>query len=138
MKSFVFLLCATGVAQAVGTLTVSTPGYAVNRSAEYTTSHVYFDEVAATTAPITFRFTPGVANVIDVELWTNVNRRDLVNADRNADGYPDGVVSINGNTVSDSAADTDPVTGHYFAPLNMTDVVGGVWEITVPVAKTGG
>ncbi|MEY3896240.1 MAG: hypothetical protein RLZZ214_1760 [Verrucomicrobiota bacterium] len=137
MKSLVFLLCATGIAQAVGTLNVSTPGYAADRSAEYTTSHVYIDEVAGTTAPVTFRFTPGVANVIDVELWTNVNRRDLVDGDRNSDGYPDGVVPINGNTVSDSVADTDPVTGHYFAPLNMTDVGGGTWEIVVPVAKTG-
>ena len=137
MKPFVFLLCATGFAHAVGTLSVSTPGYAANRSAEYTISHVYIDEVAGTTAPITFRFTPGVANVIDVELWTNVNRRDLANSDKNADGYPDGVVPINGNTVSDSGADTDPVTGHYFAPLNMADAGGGAWEIVVPVAKTG-
>lgn len=118
-------------------MSVTTPGYAANRSAEYTISHVYLDEVAGTSAPITFRFTPGVANVIDVELWTNINRRDLANSDKNADGYPDGVVPINGNTVSDSAADTDPLTGHYFAPLNMAQAGGGTWELVVPVVKTG-
>jgi hypothetical protein len=126
-----------GLADAAGTLTVSTPGYPANRSAEYTISHVYLDEVAGTTVPITFRFTPGTGNVTDVELWTNVNRRDLANTDKDANGYPDGVVAPNGNMVTDSAADTDPVTGHYFAPLNMSDAGGGVWELTVPVAKTG-
>ena len=133
------ILLATGFARAAGTLTVSTPGYTVNRTAEYTTSHVFIDEVAGTTVPITFRFTPGsgVGTVIDVELWTNLNRRDLANADKNADGYPDGVVPPDGSLVTDSAADTDPVTGHYFAPLNMANVGSGNWELVVPVAKTG-
>lgn len=137
MRTIVSLFLATGFAHAVGTLNVDTPGYVANRSAEYTISHVYIDEIAGTTVPITFRFTPGAANVIDVELWTNVNRRDLTNGDKNADGYPDGVVPLDGNTVSDSAGDTDAVTGHYFAPLNMSDSGGGVWQIVVPVAKTG-
>jgi hypothetical protein len=137
MKSIFILLLAAGFAHAVGTLTVNTPGYVANRSAEYTTSHVFIDEVAGTSVPMTFRFTPGVANVIDVELWTNVNRRDLASIDKNADGYPDGVVAPNGSLVTDSAADTDPATGHYFSPLNMTSVGGGVWEIVVPVTKTG-
>ena len=137
MKTLILSLVLTAAAHAAGTLTVSTPGYPVNRSAEYSISHVYIDEVAGTTAPITFRFVPGVANVIDVELWTNINRRDLANIDKNGDGYPDGVVPPDGSVVTDSAADTDPVTGHYFAPLNLSNVGGGAWEITVPVSKTG-
>jgi glycosidase len=137
MRPLVLLLISAGLAQAAGTLTVSTPGYAADRSAEYTISHVYLDEIAGTTVPITFRFSPGVGDVIDVELWTNANRRDLANSDKNGDSYPDGVVPVDGNTVTDSAADTDPVTGHYFAPLNMNNLGGGTWELTVPVAKTG-
>lgn len=137
MKSLAILPLSCGLVHAAGTLTVSTPGYPPNRSAEYTISHVYLDEVAGTTVPVTFRFTPGLANVTDVELWTNANRRDLANVDKDANGYPDGVVPPDGNMITDSAADTDPVTGHYFAPLNMIDAGGGTWEITVPVAKTG-
>jgi len=137
MRSLAPFLLTIGAVHAAGTLTVSTPGYPSNRNGEYTTSHVYVDEVAGTTVPITFRFAPGAANVIDVELFTNINRRDLANTDKNADGYPDGVVPPNGNTVTDSAGDTDLLTGHYFAPLNMSDAGGGTWEITVPVAKTG-
>ncbi|MCU0796159.1 MAG: hypothetical protein MUF31_09515 [Akkermansiaceae bacterium] len=137
MKTLILPLLLTAAVHAAGTLTVSTPGYPANRSAEYSISHVYIDEVAGTNAPITFRFVPGVANVIDVELWTNINRRDLANIDKNNDGYPDGVVPPDGSLVTDSAADTDPVTGHYFAPLNLTNVGAGAWEITVPVSKTG-
>lgn len=137
MKYFVLLTLIPGMAHALGTLTVTAPGYAANRSAEYTTSHVFIDEVAGTAVPITFRFAPGVANVIDVELWTNLNRRDLANLDKNSDGYPDGVVAPNGNLVTDLPADTDPTTGHYFAPLNMASVGSGTWSVMVPVSKTG-
>ena len=137
MRSLAILPLCLGLAKAAGTLVVSTPGYTPDRGAEYSISHVYLDEVAGSSVPITFRFTPGVANVTDVELWTNVNRRDLANADKNGDGYPDGVVQPNGDTITDSAGDTDSLTGHYFAPLNMTPAGGGVWEITLPVTKTG-
>ncbi len=137
MKSLVLLPLLLNIAEGAGTLTVTTPGYPANRSAEYTISHVYLDEVAGTTVPVTFRFTPGVGNVTDVELWTNVNRRDLANTDKDANGYPDGVVEPNGNSVTDSAADTDLVTGYYFAPLNMSSAGAGAWELTLPVSKTG-
>ena len=86
MKALAILPICCGLAHAAGTLTVSTPGYPANRSAEYTTSHVYLDEVAGTNVPVLFRFTPGVANVTDVELWTNVNRRDLANTDKDGNG----------------------------------------------------
>jgi hypothetical protein len=130
-------MAAAGLCRAAGTLTVTTPGYPADRVANYTTSHVYIDEISGTSAAISFRFVPGVANVTDVELWTNINRRDLAATDKNNDGYPDAVVAIDGTTVTDSAADTDPVTGHYFIPMNMTPADGGAWTITVPVSKTG-
>lgn len=125
-------------ANAVGTLSVRAPGYNF-QNAEYTTSHVFVDEVAATSAALEIRFDlTAFTNITDVEVYTNVNRRDLARIDKNSDGYADGIQPIDGNTITDSASDTNGVTGHYFAPINMTDGdSNGIWELTIPAAKTG-
>lgn len=132
------LLATASLAQAVGYLEVRAPGYNF-RSAEYSTSHVFIDEVAGTTADIEVLWNlDGFSNITDVEVYTNLNRRDLARNDKNSDGYPDGIVGIDGTTVTDSAADTDTTTGHYYAPVNMTDGDGNnIWELTIPAAKTG-
>lgn len=135
--SLVILVGSVGSVSGAGTLTVSAPGYSPHRNGEYTTSHVYVDEVAGVAPVMVFRFSPGVGEVTDVELFTNLNRRDLAQRDRDGDGYPDGVVPVNGNLITDASEDVDPVSGHYFAPLNMAELGGGVWEVAVPVSKTG-
>lgn len=123
--------------QAVGMLEVRAPGYGW-QNGEYTTSHVFVDEVAGTTAEIEVRFEPGVPGVVDVEVFTNLNRRDLAVGDKNGDGEHDGVLPPDAAMITDSAADTDPATGHYFIPVNMTDEDSdGVWEVALPAAKTG-
>ncbi len=131
-------LLAASSLSAIGYLEVRAPGYDF-RSAEYSTSHVYIDEVAGTTADIEVLWTlTDFSNITDVEVYTNLNRRDLARTDKNSDGYADGIQPINGNTITDSAADTDTSTGHYFAPLNMTDGDNnGIWELTIPASKTG-
>ena len=123
---------------AVGFLEVRAPGYDF-RSAEYSTSHVFIDEVAGTTADLEVLWTlTGFSNITDVEVFTNVNRRDLARIDKNSDGYADGIQPIDGNTITDSASDINPTTGHYFAPINMTDGdSNGIWERTIPASKTG-
>ncbi len=125
-------------AHAAGYLEVRAPGYGF-RSAEYTTSHVFIDEVAGTSANIEVLYTlTGYSNITDVEVFTNLNRRDLARIDKNSDGYPDGIVGINGANVTDSPADTNPTSGHYYAPINMTDADNnGIWELTIPATKTG-
>ncbi|MGJ8696397.1 MAG: hypothetical protein ACSHYF_08760 [Verrucomicrobiaceae bacterium] len=120
-----------------GTLEVRAPGYDW-RSGEYSTSHVFVDEVAGTSADIEVKFTPGVADVTDVEVFTNLNRRDLATADKDGDGEHDGILPVNGNTITDSVGDTDPATGHYFIPHNMSDPESdGTWSVTIPASKTG-
>ena len=121
-----------------GDLTVEAPGYPV-RSGEYTTSHVYIDEVREESVDLTFYFDPpGVGAVHEVEVFTNLNRRDLARMDKNNDGVPDGIVAVNGNTISSSAADADPVTGHYYAGFTMTyDAGGDRYELTIPANRTG-
>lgn len=128
-----FSLCL----HAVGTFEIRAPGYGWN-SAEYTTSHVYIDEVAGNAAAIEMRFTPGIANVTDVEVYTNINRRALARTDKNADNVPDGIHPVDGSVTTDSQADTDPLTGHYFIPHNMSDGDGnGTWELTLNASQTG-
>ena len=121
-----------------GYLEVRAPGYNY-RSADYTTSHVFVDEVAGTAAPIEILFNiSGYNNITDVEVYTNLNRRDRARADKNGDGYADGIVGINGAAVTDSPADTDPVSGHYYIPINMNDGDSNkIYDLTIPAAKTG-
>lgn len=121
-----------------GFLEVRAPGYPF-RNADYSTTHVFVDEVAGTSADIEILYTlTGFTNITDVEVFTNLNRRDLARADKNSDGIPDGIVPIPGDDITDAAADTDPVTGHYYRVHNMTDVdENGIWELTLPASKTG-
>lgn len=121
-----------------GTLQVRAPGYAF-QNADYSTSHVYIDEVLGTSADIEVRFDlSGYNNINDVEVYTNLNRRDLARIDKNNDNYADGIQPVDGNTTTDSAADTDATTGHYYIPLNMADANDdNVWELTIPASKTG-
>ncbi len=141
LKSLTLILVAAlsvDVLSAAGYLEVRAPGYGF-QSAEYTTSHVFVDEVAGTTAAIEVLFTlTGYNNITDVEVYTNLNRRHLARIDKNGDGYADGIQSIAGSTVTDSGADTDSTTGHYYIPVNMSDGdANKIYELTIPAAKTG-
>ncbi len=120
----------------VGYLEVRAPGYDF-RSAEYTTTHVFVDEVVGTTADIEILYTlTDFSNITDVEVFTNLSRRDLARVDRNGDGYADGIQPVDGNSITDG--DADPVSGQYYAAFNMTDNdSNGIWELTIPAAKTG-
>jgi hypothetical protein len=130
--------CIPSVMLGAGVLEVRAPGYGF-QNAEYTTSHVFIDEVAGTTADIEIRYDLSLySNVTDVEIFSNLNRRDLARNDVNSDGYADGIVPPNGSLITDSAADTDPVTGHHYIPHNMTDIDGdGIYALTIPASKTG-
>ena len=130
--------CVPAVLFGAGVLEVRAPGYDF-RNAEYTTSHVFIDEIAGTTADIEILFNlTAYGNITDVEVYSNLNRRDLARADKNSDGYADGIEPIPGNAVTDSAGDTDPLTGHYYIPVNMTDAdFNGIYELTIPASKTG-
>lgn len=135
--SCIFLASAASL-QAAGTLEVRALGYDF-RSAEYTTTHIFIDEIVGTSENIEVLYNlAGFSNITDVEVFTNVNRRDLARIDKNSDGYADGIHPIDGNSISDSAADTNTTTGHYYAPLNMTNGdSNNIWELTIPASKTG-
>ncbi|WP_136080632.1 alpha-amylase family protein [Pontiella desulfatans] len=130
--------CVPTLLLGAGVLEVRAPGYNF-QNAEYTTSHVFIDEVAGSTADLEILFDlMAFGNIADVEVFSNLNRRDLARTDKDGDGYADGIVPYPGNSITDSAADTDPATGHYYIPINMTDGdSNGIYELTIPASKTG-
>lgn len=125
-------------AHGAGTLEVRAPGYDF-QNADYSASHVYIDEVVGTAATIELRFDlSGFSSITDVEVYTNLNRRNLARVDKNNDNYADGIHAVDGNSTTDSAADTDTATGHYYIPHNMSDANSdNIWELSIPASKTG-
>ncbi len=117
--------CLAGGAAAQPVLTVN----GVN--ANYTTTHVFVDEVAGLTVPLTVVFQPNAPNLTKVETFSNVNNRDRATNDANGDGIPDGILPPNGNLVV-AGFDTN-----YYTAYTMSNMGGGTYQITINAAKTG-
>ena len=80
-------------------------------NANYTTEHVYVDEIADDTVPFTVVFNPNVANVdpTTVQVYTNLNRRDyamLPYTDGNGIATEEGINPPSGDLVGTN-------DGHY-------------------------
>ncbi|NNM30971.1 MAG: hypothetical protein HKO57_15740, partial [Akkermansiaceae bacterium] len=130
------ILLGIPAAFGAGKLQVRAPGYGW-QNGDYTVSHVFIDEVAGTSAGIEVRFDPEAGGVTDVEVFTNLNRRELATTDKNGDNEHDGILPVPGNDITDSAGDTDPVTGHYYIPHNLVYDGSQWWTLTIPAVKTG-
>jgi subtilisin family serine protease len=111
-------------------LTVSTPSNG-SLNADYTTTKLYVDEIAGDSIPVTVTFAPNTSGVTDVELFSNLNQRDLANSDADGDGIPDGIKPPSGDTVSVTNTDT------YYRAYTMTDAGGGDYTATINATKTG-
>ena len=98
--------------------------------ANYTTTHLFIDEVAGATIPITIFLDPGATGVESAEVFTNLNRRDRAALDANGDGVEDGILPPSGNTIP---AGND---ANYFKVYSMSLVPGG-YQITLFANKTG-
>ncbi len=96
----------------------------------YTTTHVFVDESAGDSRPLAITFAPGQADVIAVEVFTNLNRRDHAQLDANGDGIEDGILPPDGNnsTVGDN---------NYFTAHTMTFAGGGNYTLSLGAQKTG-
>ena len=108
------------------------PVFTVNGSSgDYSKSNYYIDENNDVSFPILpIRLNPGVA--AQVEVFTNLNNRDLANNDFNNDGIEDGILPPDGNLT------TTAETGAYFRAYAMTDSNNdGTYELDLPVLKTG-
>ncbi|MEI8386445.1 MAG: alpha-amylase family glycosyl hydrolase [Verrucomicrobiota bacterium] len=111
--------------------TVGDPVLTVNGvNANYTTTHFFVDEVAGDSRPVTVTFAPGQGNVTQVEVFTNLNRRDRAQLDADGDGIEDGIKPPDGNnaTVGDN---------NYFTAFTMTNAGAGSYTLTLNATKTG-
>ncbi len=100
-------------------------------NADYRVLNFYIDEIQDGMFPtIDLLVRPGVT-VTDVEIFTNLNNRDRAHLDYNNDGYEDGIIPVDGNTITVSD------TGAYFQAYTMEPDGPGTFRLTLPVNKTG-
>lgn len=108
------------------------PSLTVNGlNANYTTTKLFIDEVVGESVPLTIVFQPGEPNVVEAEVFTNLNRRDRADIDGDGDGYPDGISGIDGDSL---AAGDD---GHYYRAWPMASAGSGVYTLNLDASKTG-
>jgi hypothetical protein len=133
MKLLVLFTLAAVWPAAASTLKISA-GSAVRTAdeveANYSTSHLYVNELTGDSVPVTVFFEPQTTGVETCEVFTNLNRRERADADADGDGVHDGIKLPNGNTIP---AGSD---AHYFKSWTMTGVSGG-YELTLPARKCG-
>ncbi|MGD7653838.1 MAG: hypothetical protein ACQCXQ_11520 [Verrucomicrobiales bacterium] len=108
----------------------STTRAASEVEANYTTTHLYIDEVAADSIPVTIFFDPATTGVETAEVFTNLNRRDRAELDANSDGIEDGILPPEGSLIT--AGDDS----HYFKAHTMSPGADGYY-LTLDASKTG-
>src|SRR5258706_6624821 len=86
-------LAACAESNAVPVLTVN------GQNADYATTHVFVDEIAGDSVPLTILFSPGQPNLTAVEAFSNLNRRDRAGLDANGDGVEDGILPPDANAI---------------------------------------
>ena len=96
----------------------------------YTTTHLYVDEIAADSIPVTVFFDPQTLGVETCEVFTNLNRRERAQLDADGDGIEDGIKAPNGNNIP---AGND---ANYYKAYTMGLVAGG-YQLTLQAQKTG-
>jgi hypothetical protein len=101
------------------------------KSADYTTSKFWIDEIAGDTRQVVVYYTPGVASPDKVEIFSNLDRRDYTDVDFNTDGIPDGIKPPSGNIISTNDF------GSYYRAYAMTSIGSGQYVWTGLVSKTG-
>lgn len=111
---------------------VGTPVLTVNGvNADYTTTHVFVNELNHDAVPLTLLFAPNADNATNVEIFSNLNRRDRATLDANGDGIEDGILPPDGNTilVGDDS--------NYYKAYAMTNLGGGQYALTLDATTCG-
>ena len=114
------------------TVVASPPGLTVNGvDGDYTTTRIFLDEVAGDSAPVMVFFSPNISNATNVEVFSNLNRRNRATLDANGDGVEDGVLPPDGNQIP-SGDDS-----HYYKAYAMTPLGGGQYSLTLQATNCG-
>ena len=128
------MILALGVSAQAATLKISansaTRQVATEVEGNYSTTHLYVNEVAGDTIPMTFFFDPQMLGVESAEIFTNLNRRNRAQLDANTDGIEDGIKPPPGDAIP---AGND---ANYYKAYTMNLVSGG-YQLTLPAMKTG-
>jgi len=108
------------------------PALTVNGvNADYTTTHVFVNELNGDSIPLTVLFSPNQPNLTTVETFCNLNRRDRATLDANGDGIEDGIIPPDGNFIP--AGDDN----NYYKAYTMTSLGTGQYSLTLNATKTG-
>lgn len=134
LKSFLILLLISASPTWAATLRISPNSkirqVATEVEANYTTTHLYLNEVAGDSIPITLFFDPQTNGVESAEIFTNLNRRDRAQLDADSDGIEDGIKPPSGNNIP---AGND---ANYYRGYPMSLIAGG-YQVTLQAQKTG-
>ncbi len=103
-------------------------------NANYTTEHVYVDEIAGDSIPFSVVFTPNAVNVdpATVQVYTNLNRRDLATlayTDGNGIATEEGINPPSGDLVGTNDS-------HYYKAYAMTGS-GPTYSLTLDSSNAG-
>jgi hypothetical protein len=99
-------------------------------SGPYQTTKFFIDEIAGDSFPLSVSATFNAGTPpTEVEVVTNLNRRDRAETDADSDGIPDGILP----PARDLAGQNDT---HYYRAYPMT-ASGSTWSTTLQVTRTG-
>ena len=101
-------------------------------SANYGTTHVFVNEVSNDAAPLTILFSPSAANVVEADVFSNLNRRDHAALDADGDGIEDGILPPDPNTIA-----TGDTNNYYEAYAMSPTSTPGQYSLTLYAQKTG-
>jgi glycosidase len=127
---FTFSTGQTGGTNGVPTLTVD------GMNAEYTTEHLFVDEVAGDAIPVTVLFSPNTnAAIAEADVYSNLNRRNNVTLSYTNSTYPfgteEGIVPPDGSTIL--AGDDS----HYYKAYVMNGAGNGQYSLTLYATNCG-
>jgi hypothetical protein len=103
-------------------------------NADYTTEHLFVDEVAGDSIPVSILFSPNTNSVVEADVFANLNHRSLATlatVDANGVASEEGISPPNGNNIATGDSH------HYYEAYPMTAIGGGLYSLTLHATNCG-